>query len=142
VRNGGQFRNRTHKLGDIVDSAPLYVGAPIGLTQTPDYFTFVKAKMNRRPMIYVGANDGMLHAFDPATGNELFAYIPNGVFNHLINLVNPYYNDNHLFFVNGSPRSADVRFASNGSWHTVLVGNLGTGGSTLFALDVTAPMQS
>jgi type IV pilus assembly protein PilY1 len=83
----------------------------------------------------------MLHAFDPATGNELFAYIPNGVFNHLINLANPYYNDNHVFFVNGSPHSADVKFASDGSWHTVLVGNLGAGGSTLFALDVTAPDQ-
>jgi type IV pilus assembly protein PilY1 len=139
VRNGGQFRNRTHKLGDIVDSAPLYVGAPIGLAQTPDYLAFVKANMNRRPVIYVGANDGMLHALDPASGNELFAYIPNGVFNHLINLVNPFYNDNHLFFINGSPRSADVKFASNGSWHTMLVGNLGAGGSTLFALDVTSP---
>jgi type IV pilus assembly protein PilY1 len=141
VRNGGQFRNRTHKLGDIVDSAPLYVGAPIGLTQTQDYFNFVKANATRRPVIYVGANDGMLHAFDPATGYELFAYIPNGVFNHLINLANPYYNDNHVFFVNGSPHSADVKFASDGSWHTVLVGNLGAGGSTLFALDVTAPDQ-
>ncbi|MBV9723803.1 MAG: pilus assembly protein PilY [Gammaproteobacteria bacterium] len=139
LRNGGQFRNRTHKLGDIVASAPLYVGAPDGLTQTPDYFSFVKTNMNRSPVIYVGADDGMLHALNPATGNEMFAYIPNGVFNHLINLVSPFYNDNHLFFVNGSPRSGDVKFASDGSWHTVLIGNLAAGGSTLFALDVTAP---
>ena len=139
LRNGGQFRNRTHKLGDIVASAPLYVGAPDGLTQTSDYFAFVNTNKGRSPVIYVGANDGMLHAINPANGNEVFAYIPNGVFNHLLNLANPFYNDNHLFFVNGSPRSGDVKFASDGSWHTILVSNLAAGGSTLFALDVTAP---
>ena len=139
VRNGGQFRNRTHKLGDIVDSAPLYVGPPNGLAQTPDFFAFVKANQNRSPVIYLGANDGMLHAINPTNGNEMFAYMPNGVFNNLIKLVSPFYNDNHVYFVNGSPRAADVKFASDGSWHTVLVGTLGAGGSTLFALDVTAP---
>jgi type IV pilus assembly protein PilY1 len=139
VRNGGQFRNRTHTLGDIVASAPLYVGPPNGMTQTLDYFAFAKAKSGRSPVIYIGADDGMLHAFDAATGNELFAYIPNGVFNNLIKLVNPFYNDNHQFFVNGSPRSADVKFAGDGQWHTVLVGNLAAGGSTLFALDITDP---
>ncbi len=138
-RFGGPFRNRTHKLGDIVFSAPLYVGAPNGLTQTPDYLAFALANAHRSPVIYVGANDGMLHAFDAATGNERFAYIPNGVFNSLVKLVNPYYNQQHQFFVNGSPRAADVKFASDGSWHTVLVGTEGAGGSTVFALDVTAP---
>jgi len=138
-RNGGPFRNRTHKLGDIVFSAPLYVGTPSGLTQTADYFAFVTAHANRSPLVYVGANDGMLHAFDAATGAERFAYIPNGVFNNLVMLVNPYYNQQHQYFVNGSPRVADVQFASDGSWHTVLVGTEGAGGSTLFALDVTAP---
>src|SRR5215471_8301356 len=138
-RNGGRFRNRTHKLADIVFSAPLYVGAPNGLTQTADYFAFVTAHANRSPVVYVGANDGMLHAFDAATGTERFAYIPNGVFNNLVKLVNPFYNAQHQYFVNGSPRMADVKFASDGSWHTVLVGTEGAGGSTLFALDVTAP---
>ncbi len=139
LRNGGPFRNRTHKLGDIVFSAPLYVGAPNGLTQTADYLSFVTAHANRSPVVYVGANDGMLHAFDAATGNERFAYIPNGVFNNLVKLANPYYNQQHQFFVNGAPRVADVKFASDGSWHTVLVGTEGAGGSTLFALDVSAP---
>jgi type IV pilus assembly protein PilY1 len=138
-RNGGRFRNRTHKLGDIVFSAPLYVGAPNGLTQTADYFAFVAANANRAPVVYVGANDGMLHAFDAATGTERFAYIPNGVFANLVKLANPFYNAQHQYFVNGSPRMADVKFASDGSWHTVLVGTEGAGGSTLFALDVTAP---
>ncbi len=139
LRNGGPFRNRTHKLGDIVFSAPLYVGAPNGLTQTLDYLAFVTAHANRSPLVYVGANDGMLHAFDAATGNERFAYIPAGVFNNLVKLVNPYYNQQHQFFVNGSPRVADVKFTSDGSWHTLLAGTEGAGGSTVYALDVTAP---
>jgi type IV pilus assembly protein PilY1 len=139
LRFGGQFRNRTHKLGDIVASAPLYVGPPNGLAQTSDYFTFAIANQNRTPVIYVGANDGMLHALNANTGNEMFAYIPNGVYNNLIKLVSPFYNNQHQFFVNGSPRSADVKYTSDGSWHTLLVSTLGSGGSTLFALDVSAP---
>jgi type IV pilus assembly protein PilY1 len=138
LRNGGQFRNRTHKLGDIVASAPLYVGTPSGYTQSTSYFAFVAANATRSPMIYVGADDGMLHAFNANTGNEVFAYIPNGVYSNLIKLANPYYNQSHLFFVNGSPQAADVQF-SNNTWHTVLVGSEGAGGSTLFGLDVTAP---
>jgi type IV pilus assembly protein PilY1 len=139
VRNGGHLRNRTHKLGDIVSSAPLYVGAPNGLTQTADYFAFATAHANRSPVVYVGGNDGMLHAFDATTGTERFAYIPNGVFNNLVKLANPYYNAQHQYFVNGSPRVADVQFASDSTWHTVLVGTEGAGGNTVFALDVSAP---
>lgn len=136
-RNSGTFRNRAHKLGDIVASAPLYVGAPSGASQTSAYFAFATAHASRKPIIYVGANDGMLHAIDAATGNERFAYIPNGVFSNLINLVNPYYNASHLYYVNGSPSAADVQFASDSSWHTVLAGTEGAGGKSVFALDIT-----
>jgi type IV pilus assembly protein PilY1 len=136
-RNGGTFRNRAHKLGDIVASAPLYIGAPSGTSQTASYFAFAAAHVNRKPMVYVGANDGMLHAFDAATGNERFAFIPNAVFSNLINLVNPYYNASHLYYVNGSPIAADVQFASDSSWHTVLAGTEGAGGKSVFALDIT-----
>ena len=137
-RNGGTFRNRAHKLGDIVDSAPLYVGAPSSASQSSSYFTFAAAHASREPLIYIGANDGMLHAFDAATGKERFAYVPNGVFNNLINLPNPYYNASHLYFVNGSPQAADVQFASDSSWHTVLAGTEGAGGHSVFALDITS----
>lgn len=136
VRNGGQFRNRTHKLGDIVDSAPLYVGAPAGFSQSASYASFVTSHTHRAPILYVGANDGMLHAFDAGTGSERFAYIPNSVFANLVKLANPYYNEQHLFYVDGSPEAADVQF-SDGSWHTVLVGSERAGGRSLFALDIT-----
>ncbi len=151
LRNGGQFRNRTHRLGDIVNSDPLYVGAPSASNQTPSYVAFAAANAARRPVIYVGANDGMLHAFDATSvnsaapfagsttgGNELFAYIPRGVYSNLIALVNPYYNAVHQYFVNGSPQASDIQFA-DASWHTVLVGTEGAGGNSVYALDVTNP---
>jgi type IV pilus assembly protein PilY1 len=138
IRNGGQFRNRTHKLGDIIFSNPWYVGVPSANNLSSSYISFATTQKNRPPVIYVGADDGMLHAFDAATGNERFAYIPTGVYSNLINLVSPYYNSRHLFFVDGSPKALDVQF-SDASWHTILLGTEGAGGKSVFALDVTNP---
>ena len=138
MHNAGAYRNRTHMLGDIVDSNPLYVGPPNGPYQTQSYVSFEQAKANRASMIYVGADDGMLHAIDPTTGDEKFAYVPNGVFTNLVNLTKPTYNQTHQFFVDGSPTSGDVQF-SDSSWHTLLVGGLNAGGKSIYALDVTDP---
>jgi type IV pilus assembly protein PilY1 len=137
-QNGGQFRNRTHLLGDIVFSNPAYVAGPSANNLTSSYLAFAAAHASRPPVIYVGADDGMLHAFDAATGNERFAYIPRGVYGNLINLVSPFYNSRHLFFVDGSPQVADVQF-SDMTWHSVLFGNEGAGGKSIFAIDVTDP---
>ncbi len=138
-QNSGPFRNRSHLLGDIVDSSPVYVAQAIGpYTTDTTYQSFETSTANREPMLYVGANDGMLHAFDATTGEEKFAYVPNGVFGNLMQLTNPVYNQQHRFFVDGSPTAGDVKF-SNGSWHTVLTGGLGAGGSSIYALDVTNP---
>jgi type IV pilus assembly protein PilY1 len=137
-QNGGQFRNRTHLLGDIVFSNPAYVAGPSANNLTASYLSFAAAHASRPPVIYVGADDGMLHAFDAATGNERFAYIPRGVYGNLINLVSPFYNSRHLFFVDGSPQVADVQFADS-TWHSVLYGNEGAGGKSIFAIDVTDP---
>ncbi len=134
--NGGVLRNRTHLLGDIVSSAPVYIGPPQGFSQSSSYLSFMADHKSRSPIIYIGANDGMLHAFDAATGKERFAYVPNGVFSKLVDLADPYYNEQHEYFVNGTPVAADVQFADD-SWHTVLVGNEGAGGKSIFALDVT-----
>ena len=144
----GTFRKRTHLLSDIADSTPLYVGAPSGPYQDPSYQTFEATYNSRDPMIYVGANDGMLHAFCATTttglphctpGAEVFAFVPNGVFNRLINLTQPTYNSAHKFFVDGSPNVGDVQFFSNSSWHTLLVGGLNNGGNSIYALDITTP---
>jgi len=136
--NGGAYRDRSHVLGDIVDSNPLFVGPPNGPYQDPSYISFELAQANRPAVIYVGANDGMMHAINPANGDEEFAYVPNGVFTNLVNLTKPTYNQQHQFFVDGSPTSDDVQF-SDSSWHTLVVGGLNAGGNSIYALDVTNP---
>jgi type IV pilus assembly protein PilY1 len=138
VRNGGKFRNRAHILGDIVDSNPAYIGPSNENIQSSTYLAFEAATATRAPTLYIGANDGMLHAFDTATGNERFAYMPRGSYANLVNLANPYYNAQHKFFVNGSPEAADVQF-SDLTWHSLLVGTEAQGGNSVFALDVTNP---
>lgn len=140
IRNGGTFRNRTHILGDIVNSQATYVSAPASpyLFSTPSYAAFVQTNASRPAMVYVGANDGMLHAFNAQTGVEKFAFIPNGVFSNLYHLTAQLYNQNHMFFVDGSPQSGDVQF-SDASWHTLLVGGENAGGKSIYALDITNP---
>ncbi len=140
-RNGGTFRNRSHILGDIVSSKPVYVGPPANASlffSSSSYVSYVLANPSRPAMLYFGANDGMLHAILASTGVEQFAFIPNGVFSNLHNLTAPLYNQNHLYFVDSSPQSGDVQF-SDGSWHTLVVGGEGGGGKTIYSLDVTNP---
>ena len=134
----GVYRKRSHLLGDIVDSAPLLVGAPSAGYSFGSYNTFAKNNASRTSILYVGSDDGMLHAFNASNGNELFAFIPNGVFANLPMLTSPFYNAQHHFFVDGSPQAGDVQFA-DASWHTLLVGGEGAGGSTIYAIDVTNP---
>lgn len=138
---GNQYRKRTvgttrNVLGDIVNSNPFYVGPPAAGYPFGDYQTFADAHSNRRPMIYIGANDGMLHGFDANTGEEVFAYVPSAVYPELNALTELTYNQQHQFYVDASPTALDVQF-SDGSWHTVLVGGLRAGGLSYFALDVT-----
>ncbi|KTD61289.1 type 4 fimbrial biogenesis protein PilY1 [Legionella santicrucis] len=138
MRNGGSFRNRSHILGDIIDSQVIYIGAPSSPYTSSSYLSFAKTYANRSPLLYVGANDGMLHAFNATTGNEVFAFIPNAVFANLYNLTNPLYNLSHRYFVDGSPQTADVQFPDS-SWHTLLVGGENAGGNSIYGLDITNP---
>ncbi len=147
------FRERSSLLGDIVNSSPVHVGAPA--SSYPDtfpfgdsshrYFSFWRAKKDRTPIIYVGANDGMLHGFNADTGAEEIAYVPKTVMANLHELSEPTYGDTtpHRFFVDETPTVADAFFAQqttgDKSWKTVLVGGLGAGGKGLFALDITNP---
>jgi hypothetical protein len=118
--NPEMFRKRTSLLGDIIHSRPLYV-------HDPDY-----------PRVYVGANDGMLHAFDASTGEEVYAYIPSMLLGSLDLLkASPYV---HTLFVDATPNAAKVTLS--GASKTVLVGGLGGGGKGLYALDITDPVAS
>ncbi|HEV7123775.1 MAG TPA: PilC/PilY family type IV pilus protein [Rhodanobacter sp.] len=134
----GIYRSRLHLLGDVVDSAPDYVGVPSGSYTYASYDNFVATYSSRTPMIYFGGNDGMLHGVNASTGVETLAFIPNGVFSNLPRLTNPLYNQNHRFFVDGSPKTEDVLLA-DGKWHTLLVGGENAGGKSIYALDITDP---
>lgn len=138
------FRNRTSILGDIVNSAPAYVGAPERMgyqryTHWPEaskYEKFLSENNGRQPMVYVGANDGMLHAFNANTGEETFAYIPQAVIPQLHKLADVNYA--HQYFVDGNTTVRDIYL--NDSWRTVLLATTGRGNfSSLFALDITNP---
>lgn len=156
------FRERTTVLGDIMNSDPVYVyredlgygtATAASLDGHNKYDTFVVNKTDatkRVPMVYVGANDGMLHAFNAENsgsdaGKELFAYVPAGVYGNLNRLPDPGYlknPDSHRFFVDGSPTVGDAYLddgLSDNGWNTVLVGSLGLGGKSVFALDITHP---
>lgn len=140
---GNKYRKRTigsnrNVLGDIVNSNPFYVGPPSAGYPFGDYRTFSNSNQARSPMIYIGANDGMLHGFNAETGTEVFAYIPSTVFANLNALTQLTYTSQHQFYVDASPTVLDVQF-SDGSWHTVLVSGLRAGGASYFALDVTDP---
>ena len=133
------FRYRTGNLGDIIHSEPVYVQAPPyhypDSLESKKYSTFKKDHKNRQAMLYVGANDGMLHAFNADTGVEQFAYIPSVVFNRISRLASPAYA--HEYFVDGSPVIVDAFFG--GEWHSVLTGGFRAGGQGMYAIDVTDP---
>lgn len=151
VRNGGPFRNRNETgdnrsriLGDIVNSSPIisasadnygYLGASQKDSLLSGYEDYLKTKDGRDPVVYVGANDGMFHAFDAETGNEQFAYVPNSALSNLGQLPRQEYA--HRYYVDGTPVVADAKY--DGSWHTVAVGTTGAGGRSVFALNVDSP---
>ncbi len=133
---GLKWRKRpTSKLGDIVNSAPHYVGVPAANYALDGYAAFRTSVAARTKMIYVGANDGMLHGFDAATGLEKLAYVPSGLYPHLSKLTDASYA--HRYYVDGSPNAGDAWYGS--AWHTVLVSGMGVGGRGVVALDVTRP---
>ncbi len=152
----GKFRKRDgKKLGDIVHAGPVYVGrADHGFSELPGMsdteraaYTARKSEdtyKNRLKMVYAGANDGMLHAFDASNGEEKFAYVPSTAFEKLIpsaphgKLATLAAQDYaHKYFVDG-PISVSDAFVS-GKWRTVLIGSTGAGGRTYFALNVENP---
>lgn len=128
---------RTHVLGDIVNSQAVYVKAPSHSYGDTGYATFKSANASRQGMVYVGANDGMLHAFNADTGAESWAYIPTTLLPQLYRLADKNYAANHRYFVDGATTQADVYYDS--AWHTILVGGLGSGGRSFYALDVSTP---
>jgi type IV pilus assembly protein PilY1 len=123
------------KLGDIVDSSPVVVGAPRSFILDDEYMAFRTAFADRPRAVFIGANDATIHAFDEMTGNELWAFIPESHLPRLKSLADTTYC--HEYFCNLTPKAEDVYI--NGQWRTVLFGGMKHGGSSFFAIDVTYP---
>lgn len=168
-----KFRSRPKLLGDIVDSQPAVVGQTFmryADSYNPGYSAFKTANQTRTPVVYFGANDGMLHVVDgretgPTAGAELWAYVPSFLYrtgNDGIGALSfrtidpPPARFEHRFYVNATPFARDVDFdrttsnaaspspngTGNPNWKTVLVSGLGKGGQGYFALDATTPATS
>ena len=134
---GTLFRRRPGTLlGDIVDSGVVYIAkAPLPKSGTnfPGHAAYRTSKANRPAVVYVGANDGMLHAFSGVDGKELFAYSPSSVASKLSLLSSAFYS--HEYSVDGTPMTGDIE-TSSGQWTTLLVGGLNGGGKGYYALDI------
>lgn len=141
----GTFRVRSSILGDIINSDPTFVAQqnygfellPGSEGSTYKAYRSSSAYKNRTPMVYVAANDGMLHGFNATTGVELLAFMPNAVYPELTFLTDPSFNTNHRLINDGAPKALDVYMG--GGWKSVLVGTLGGGGKGVYALDVSTP---
>jgi len=136
------------KLGDINHSSPQALEPPTGnpATMGSGYDAFKTANANRQRAILVGANDGMLHCFDPATMEEMWGFIPNNLLYKLklMRVVDPDCGVflAHQFFVDATPVIRDVYFS--GTWHTIVICGQGAGWGKnhnwyYFCLDVTVP---
>jgi type IV pilus assembly protein PilY1 len=126
-------------LGDVVNSGVTFMGQPTRSISDASYQAFFNAHQGRTKLVYAGANDGMLHAFNAATGNEVFAYIPSWLVPKLNLLTSTKYG--HESYVDATPTVAEANLGSTDTpdWRTVLVGGTGAGGQGVYALDVTDP---
>lgn len=140
------YRVRNSKLGDMIYSTPVISGPPVGYYADNNYSVFKTANAGRQSLVLVGANDGMLHAFNADTGNEQWGYIPNILLPKLKQLrAIPY---THTNYVDGTitvgdafiyPKDASGNTSTTAAWRTVLVGGLREGGKGYYALDITDP---
>lgn len=136
---GVTFRRRGSLLGDIVNSGVAFSGAPARRFADSSYGEFYEDHKDRVKALFVGANDGMLHAFNADTGDELFAYIPSWVVPRLGQLTSNSYV--HQSYVDATPvvTEANIGTVADADWRTVLVSGTGGGGQGVFALDVSDP---
>jgi type IV pilus assembly protein PilY1 len=137
------YRAREAVLGDALESQPFFISGPSFSYPYPGYGAFKADKASRGGAVYMGTNDGMMHAFNSDDGSERWAYVPSMVIPNMWILASTSYDINHTNFVNGSPNVADVCTAncdsSSAVWKTILVSGLNGGGRGYFALDVTDP---
>lgn len=139
------YRYREAVMGDALESQPAFISKPVFSYLYPGYSAYATAQANRAGTVYIGANDGMMHAFAADTGIERWAYVPSMVIPNMWKLADMDYSTMHTNFVNGSPITSDVCTANctdplTAVWRTILVGGLNGGGRGYYALDITNPV--
>lgn len=148
-KSGGIYRNREALLGDIINSSPVFVkdnvdmgyGLLLPAGSFGNYSSYLATKALREGVLFVGANDGMLHGFRDSNGSEVFAYVPKAVIPNLYKLADPSYGTTvlpHQYYVDGPSVESDAYLGGN--WKNVLLGSTGAGAKSVFALDVTSPL--
>jgi Tfp pilus tip-associated adhesin PilY1 len=153
----GLYRYRNAVLGDALESLPAYLASPVFSYPYPGYSDFVTAQNAKTAVaagtVYIGTNDGMMHAFNATNGQERWAYVPSMVIPNMWRLADRNYATNHFNYVNGNAITSDICTAncSNADyattattaddpvWKTILVGGLNGGGRGYYALDITDP---
>ena len=151
-RDADVNEQRSWKLTDIYHSEMVVVNPPAKIdskkatdTNTEAHYkekngfqTFVDTNTSRTSVVYVGANDGMLHAFDDITGEELWAFVPPNLLRNLREMKTSTENTTiAIYGVDGSPVVKDIYYG--GQWRSVLMAGLGRDRYGYFALDVTTP---
>lgn len=162
----GVYRTRAHLLGDIVNGEPVVVTTPAYSYGDAGYTAFKAAQSivatstplftpTRIKTVFQGSNDGVVHAFDAATGAENWAYIPSFLLSSsapwpLRNLAKKEFVRHPL--LDATPAVGDADFNNTSSvmpsspyvsdWRTLLIGGMGKGGRGYFAMDVTTPTAS
>ena len=145
---------RKWKLGDIYHSEMTIVGPPAAINtkqagnpKSEEYYKtinnyqeFFEANASRPTVVYVGANDGMLHAFEDHTGEELWGFVPPNILPALRQMTTSVPNTTiPIYGVDGSPAVKDIYY--EGHWRTIVITGLGRDGYGYFALDITNPLN-
>jgi hypothetical protein len=127
---------RNQPLGAVIGSTPAFLDPP-SLDPPPDaiYPAFTADNATRRSLIFVGTNDGMLHAIDARTGVEVWAFIPYNLLPKLRALRSGQSLDAFKYFVDSSPKISDVKIGD--AWRTYLFVGQGPGGTYYNTFDVT-----
>jgi hypothetical protein len=134
---------RSQPLGAVIGSTPAIMDVP-SLDPPPDddygrpgaAGSFADTYKDRRSLIFVGANDGMIHAIDTRTGYEVWAFIPYNLLPKLRTLADGQSVEQFDYFVDSSPKIAEVKL--NGQWRSMLIIGQGPGGTFYQAFDVTS----
>lgn len=138
VKDGSvTWRKRSSLLGDVVNSGVVYSGAPSRQMTGDGYKDFYDDNKNRTPTVFAGANDGMLHAFNATTGDELFAFIPKTMAPKLASLTQSTFITGHQNFVDGLLAVKEVSLGTSktkADWKTVLLGANGGGARSVFCI--------